>query len=106
MNRAAKLITGESLLEKITPTPIELHKVPIKATIMYIQDLIVFQALKFGKPLYMRDTKKFHVDTTITLRHDVNVNRTKEPRLVKELSIEVIRSFTIICHRRLKWKKI
>ena len=85
MNRAARLITGQSWRERVTPALIKLHWLPVKARIIYKQCVMVYHALKFGKPLYMSDMlKKFEVDTTVILRHSVEVHRLDEPRYQRE----------------------
>lgn len=85
MNRAARLIKGHSLRERITPVLIELHWLPIKARIIYKQCVMVYQALKFGKPEYMINLlAAFQVDSNITLRHSVELHRLREPRYHRE----------------------
>lgn len=85
MNRAARLVTGQSWRERITPTLTKLHWLPVKARVVYKQCVMTYQALKFGKPLYMRNMlKEFEVDTTITLRHSVEIHRLNEPRYQRE----------------------
>lgn len=85
MNRAARLIKGQSFRQRITPVLIELHWLPVKARIVYKQCTMVHQALKYGKPEYMRNMlEEFHVETNVTLRHSAEVNRLLEPRFFRE----------------------
>ena len=80
-NRAARLIKGLSPRERITPTLIELHWLPIKARIIFKMCVLVYQALKSGKPMYMRNmVKDFRPDTTVSLRHSDDPYRLEEPR--------------------------
>lgn len=85
MNRAARLIKGRSRRERITPALIQLHWLPIKARIIYKQCVMVYQALKYGKPNYICDMLvSFRVDTDIALRHSTEVDRLLEPRFHRE----------------------
>ena len=81
INRAARLIRGLPPYERITPVLIDLHWLPIKARIVYKICVLTFQALRFGKPNYMRELlKDFQPETTMTLRHSVEQYRLEEPR--------------------------
>ena len=85
MNRAARLIKGRSLRDRITPALIDLHWLPIKARIVYKQCVMVYQAIKFGKPEYIKDMlKSFHIDSDVVLRHNDDENRLLEPRFRRE----------------------
>lgn len=85
INRAARLIIGQSRRERITPVLIQLHWLPIKARIIYKQCVMVYQALNYGKPNYIRDMLvNFRVDTDITLRHSTEVDRLMELRFYRE----------------------
>ena len=57
-NRAARLIKGLSPRERITPTLIELHWLPVKARIVFKMCVLTYQALNSGKPGYLRNTFK------------------------------------------------
>ena len=62
MNRAPRLIKGLPPRERIIPTLIDLHWLPIRQE--YITKCVmVYQALRFGEPRYIRDPLlDFHVD--------------------------------------------
>ena len=55
LNRAARLIKGVSLRERITPVLIELHWLPIKARIIFKICVLTHQALNTGCPPYLRE---------------------------------------------------
>ena len=55
MNRATRLIKGVPVHASITPALIDLHWLPITAKIIYKLHVIVYQALNFEKPQYIRD---------------------------------------------------
>ena len=55
INRAARLVEGTGYRERITPVLVGLHWLPIKARIEYKLCIIVFQALRTGKPSYIKD---------------------------------------------------
>ena len=68
MNWAARLIRGVSRYERITPTLIELHWLPIKARIVYKLCVLTYQAVKFRKPMYMRDLlKDYHKEQNMLI---------------------------------------
>ena len=54
INRAARLIKSLSPWDRITPTLIELHWLPIKARIILKICVLTPQALESGKPVYVR----------------------------------------------------
>ena len=81
MNRAARLIKGLSPRDRITPTLIELHWLPIKARIMYKLCVITRQALITGKPEYInKSLNKSRLNTTIETRHTTDPHHLDEPR--------------------------
>ena len=85
MNRAARLIKGRSLRDRVTPALIELHWLPVKARIVYKLCVMVRQTIWHDKPKYMRDMLvDFRIDSDIILRHDDDVNRLMEPRFNRE----------------------
>ena len=97
MNRAARLIKGVGPRERITPILIELHWLPVKARIVYKICLLVFNALKFGKPEYVRRMlKDFQPDTDMLLRHGSDLLRLQEPRCNLQLGF---RAFEISAPR-------
>ena len=80
MNRAVRLIKGLSPYDRVTPSLMELHWLPVKARIEYKLCLLTFQALKFGKPDYLRKMLEgFSVDSGIVLRHSSEPGRLNEP---------------------------
>ena len=60
LNRAARLVTGHTLWDRIRITPllIDLHWLPIKARIEFKICVLTHQALKTGEPGYLK--KKLH----------------------------------------------
>ncbi|XP_076061600.1 uncharacterized protein LOC143037347 [Oratosquilla oratoria] len=85
MDRAARLIKGQSRRERITPVLIPLHWLPVKARIKYKKCVMVYQAMKFGSPNYLCDMLvDFQIDTDIALRHSIEVNRLLGPRFCRE----------------------
>ncbi|XP_068250862.1 uncharacterized protein [Palaemon carinicauda] len=119
-NRAARLIKGLSPRERITPTLIELHWLPIKARIIFKICVLTYQALKFEKPSYMRNMlKSFRPDTVVSLRHSDDPYRLEElrsrtnvgtrafersaPRIFNKLPLEVKQSLNCdVFKRKLK----
>ena len=80
-NRAARLIKGLRLRERITPTLIELHWLPVKARIEYKLLLLVFKTLIYNEPKYLRKyLKTFRLETNIVVRHESDIHRLFEPR--------------------------
>ena len=67
--------------DRITPTLIELHWLPVKARIIFKMCVLTYQALVSEKPTYMRNMlKSFRPDTTISLRHSDDPYRLEESR--------------------------
>ena len=67
---SARLLKGLSRRERVTPILIELHWLPIKARIVFKICTLVFQAMKYGKPQYMRNLlKDYTPNTNMSLRH-------------------------------------
>ena len=80
-NRAARLIKGASPRDRITPSLIELHWLPVKARIEYKILLLTFKILKYNEPLYLRiSLTSFGLETNVTVRHASDTNRLFEPR--------------------------
>ena len=52
-NKAARLATGSSYEERVTPQLIKLHWLPIKARIAYKVCCLVYVALHMNKPTYL-----------------------------------------------------
>ena len=81
LNRAARLITGKTLWDRITPTLIELHWLPIKARIIFKICVLTHLALKTQEPRYLR--RKLHKFTlpgnSVQTRHSQDQHRLEEP---------------------------
>ena len=61
----------------ITPVCIQLHFLPLKARIKYKICLLVFKALQYGQPAYLRELLQYNAPTRI-LRND-RTDRLIEP---------------------------
>ena len=80
-NRAARLIAGIPPRERITPVLIKLHWLPVKARIIFKMCVLTYQALRSGKPGYVRNMlKSFRPNTDVSLRHNDDPYRLEEPR--------------------------
>ena len=55
LNKAARLVTGCSYEERVTPHLIELHWLPIKARILFKVCTLTHIALKTNKPTYLAE---------------------------------------------------
>ncbi len=87
MNRAARLIESLPRREGITLALIDLQWLPVKARNVYKICLMTSQALQFEKLKYINDLlKSFHLDTSMTLRHNVDRHRLNEPRCNLDIS--------------------
>lgn len=53
-NKAARIITSGACRERITPTLIDLHWMPIKAKIVFKICTMVYTALRTEKPDFLR----------------------------------------------------
>ena len=83
-NKAARLIKGTKRRERITPTLINLHWLPIKARIEYKICLLAYNALRLGKPRYLHEKLiPFDLETNVTVRHTDDQYRLFEPRVNK-----------------------
>ena len=81
LNRAARLIRGLSPYDRITPVLIDLHWLPIKARIIFKINVFTFQAMKYGKPVYLRELlHDFQPEVNVTLRHNEELFRLEMPR--------------------------
>ena len=80
-NRAARLIKGLRTRDRITPALMELHWLPVKARIEYKMILLVYKALKYNEPKYLRNCLSFfRPETNVTVRHASELHRLFEPR--------------------------
>ena len=81
LHRGARLITGSSRRDRITPILIDLHWLPIKARIEYKICVITFLALKTDEPGYLKEKlcKYTLPETQIQTRHALNQHRLDEP---------------------------
>ena len=81
MNKAARLVKRLPLYERITPTIIELHWLPIKTRIVFKICVLVYQALRTGKPDYVRCMlKHYQLGTSLLTRQAADEYRLEEPR--------------------------
>ena len=58
LNKAARLVTGSPIRDKITPVHMDLHWLPIKARINYKICVLTYLALKTNEPAYLK--RKLH----------------------------------------------
>ena len=80
LNRAARLISGCSHIDRITPILIDLHWLPVRARIVYKICVLTYQTLNTGKPLYLYQLlRPFVLPTLIQVRHSLEF-RLEEPR--------------------------
>ena len=80
-NRAARLIKGLRFRERITPSLIELHWLPVKARIEYKILLLVNKALRYNEPTYLKiHLNRLRLDTNVNIRHTSDIHRLFEPR--------------------------
>ena len=87
MNKAARIIKRLPTHERITPTLIELHWLPVKARIVHKMCVLVYQAVNTGKPEYLRSMlKDYELGSNIVIRHAVDHHRLHEPRCNTELA--------------------
>ena len=85
LNRAARLIYSLSPRVHITPFLIDLHWLPVKARIEFKICLIVFKALKFNQPSYIRELLHRPVhESALNLRSLEDPYRLHEPRAICE----------------------
>ena len=69
-NRAARMIKGIKMRDRITPALIELHWLPVKARFEFKICLLTYKALKYGEPKYLRDyLVPFSEATSVSVRH-------------------------------------
>ena len=81
INRAARLIKGRAQRDRITPVLMELHWLPIVARIIFKICVMVFQAIKNGKPNYIRRLLvDYQPGTSVLLRSADEPFRLDEPR--------------------------
>ena len=99
LNRAARLVYSLPPWTPTTPFLIDLHWLPIKARIEFKICLIVFKALKFNQPSYIRELlHPLTYDSTIGLRSTDDRCRLHEPRAVGERGF-ANRSFSYMAPR-------
>ena len=86
MNKAARIIKRLPSYVRITPTLIDLHWLPVKARIMYKICVLTYQALKTGKPEYLKTMlRHYEVATNMVIRHAADEYRLNEPRCNSEI---------------------
>ena len=70
MNKAARVIKRLPSHVRITPTLIDLHWLPVKARIKYKICVLTYQAIKTGKPEYLRIMlQNYELETNMVVRH-------------------------------------
>ena len=79
MNKAARMIHGIGLADRVTPCLIALHWLPIKARIMYKTCCMVKNTILSGNPTYL----KAHMLPTRTRLHVPRVKTTYGRRMFK-----------------------
>ena len=80
-NRAARLITNEPPWERITPTLIELHWLPVRARIVFKICVLVYQALNTQEPKYLeKHLRRYSINSSVQTRHSHDIHRLEEPR--------------------------
>ena len=85
-NKAARLIKGAKLRDRITPLLIDLHWLPMKARIEYKICLLVYKALKYTAPRYLSDClKPYQIDTDVRVRYCDDRHRLNVPRTFNKL---------------------
>ena len=90
INRAGRLVMETSSCERITPVLIRSQRLSIKVRIIFMMLTVVYLALKFKRPLYIRDMLQvFHIDLIMILRHGVELHRLTKPRYNTELGHRV-----------------
>ena len=93
MNRAARLIKGTTRFDRITPVLMELHWLPIKARIAFKICVMVYQALRHGKPDYIRKLLSEHrPETAVLLRSSDDPFRLEEPRCNLQMGFRAFRT--------------
>ena len=87
LNRAARLITGKTRWDRITPTLIELHWLPIKARIIFKICVLAYLARNVEEPRYL--WKKLHrfdlPENAAQTRHALDVHRLDEPSATRNI---------------------
>ena len=81
LHRGARLITGSSRRDRITPILIDLHWLPIKARIEYKICVLTFLALKTDEPGYLKEKLRKYTlpETQSQTRHALNQHRLDQP---------------------------
>ena len=77
-NRAARLVKGLKIRDRITPALIDLHWLPIKARIEFKICLLTYKAMRNGVPKYLRDCLVPYAEATsinISIRHAEDPHR-------------------------------
>ena len=102
MNRAARLIKGGTRRDRITPVLIELHWLPIKARIIFKICVMVYQAIKNGKPDYIRKSLiDYQTRTTVSLRRSDDPYLLDEPRCNLQMGFRAFKTSAPRLYNRL-----
>ena len=83
--KSARLITGATRRERITPILIDLHWLPIKARIEYKICVLTYVALKTNEPDYLRKKLHKYVLPETQTRHASNQHRLDQPTAKSKL---------------------
>ena len=83
--KSARLITGATRRERITPILIDLHWLPIKARIEYKICVLTYVALKTNEPDYLRKKLRKYVLPETQTRHASNQHRLDQPTAKSKL---------------------
>lgn len=96
-NKAARIITGTSRRERITPVLMDLHWLPTKARIVFKICTMVYTVLKTNKPDYLKlKLEMYQNELTVETRESADCDRFNEPRCNLDLGT---RAFSYIAPR-------
>ena len=86
LKRSARLITGITRRERITPILIDLHWLPVKARIEFKICVLTFNAISTGKPKYFKKMlENPNVRSDVRIGHVRDHHRLYEPRYNKNI---------------------
>lgn len=98
-NRAARLILNLNPWDRITPSLIYLHWLPVKARIEFKICLLVFKTLKFKQPIYLLNLlAPYSNQSEMNLRCSDDPYRLSEPSAVRQRTLAE-RSFSYMAPR-------
>ena len=80
LNKAARLVTGSPLRDRITPVLIDLHWLPIKARINFKMCVLTHLALKTNDPVYLkRKLHRYALPDSTQTRHALDPHWLDQP---------------------------